>query len=242
MADKSLARALKRKIGLDESILEKIEARSVEESLLMNPSRRRIFEHVYNCPGSHLRAISRATDFSPQNVRWHLRKLMAKGLLTESSRGKKKTYTPLNSVLKAEECTILALLTGKDTRRVYLFIEKRPRTTQREMVRTLNIYQQKLSRILLSLEHSALITHEKIHRTKAYSVTGKAQELQNAFDHRGKGIIRELLAALEDDGLKPKIKRSGSNSIWIQLNIGEGEQPILKVHKNPLKALLGRSR
>jgi DNA-binding transcriptional ArsR family regulator len=116
MADRSLAKALRRKIGLDEGILAKIEAKRGESSLLMNPSRRKIFEHVCNHPCSHLRTISRATGYSTQTVRWHLRKLMEGGLISESSNGRKKFYSPLKNIIQSEECDVLAILNRGETK------------------------------------------------------------------------------------------------------------------------------
>ena len=217
MADKSLARALKRQIGLDESILAAIETQSAEVSLLMNPSRRRIFEHVYNFPCSHLRSISRATDFSPQNVRWHLGKLMTRGLVSKHTFGNKRIYTPLTGIFKADECKILALLQNQDTKKVYLFIKNHPKSTQNDMCKALNLYQQKLSKVLLSLEHSQLTAHEAKGREKVYYTTGKLGKLSLAFEQRYDTLQSALVTALEDDGLKPRIKRSGANILWIQL-------------------------
>ncbi|MEE9151499.1 MAG: winged helix-turn-helix transcriptional regulator [Thermoplasmata archaeon] len=238
MADKSLAKALKRKIGLDEDILIKIEVRRGESSLLMNSSRLRIFEHVCNFPYSHLRAISRATGYSVQTVRWHLRKMMEGGLISESPRKGKKFYNTLKNLNIAQECEVFALLNSAEVRDIYLFIEKSPKRTQKELCKALDIYQQRLSRVLISLENSGLITHEKIGRGNIYFVTGKVKKLEDSFDSRSATLERALMNAIEADSLNPSIKSSDENSLQIKLDIGGGEGPILKINKNPLKALL----
>jgi DNA-binding transcriptional ArsR family regulator len=238
MADRSLAKALRRKIGLDEGILAKIEAKRGESSLLMNPSRRKIFEHVCNHPCSHLRAISRATGYSTQTMRWHLRKLMEGGLISESSDGRKKFYSPLKNIIQSEECDVLAILNRGETKDIYLFIEKWPKKTQKEICKDLGTYQQLLSRALLLLENSGLITYEKIGREKAYFVTGKVKELEEAFELKSVIFERALMDALQVDSLNPSIKNSDENILQIKLDIGGGEGPILKVIKNPLKELL----
>lgn len=238
MAEKSLAKALKRKIGLDEGILTKIEGRRGESSLLMNSSRRRIFEYICNFPCSHLRAISRATGFSAQSVRWHLRKLVEGGLISEASEGKKKIYSPLKNIIEAEECKVLTLLHKEDIRSVYLFIEKMPNKTQRELCKALGMYQQRLSRILLILENSGLITEKKIGREKAYFVTGKVGELEEVFDLKITTFEKALMEALQADSLNPSIESSNDNTLQIKLDIGGGEGPILKISRNPLSTLL----
>jgi DNA-binding MarR family transcriptional regulator len=238
LAKKRMAEALKRKMGLDEGILPKFEPRIGEASLLMNPSRRRIFEYICNHPCSHLRGISRATHFSVHNVKWHLKKLTEGGLISEGSEGKKKLYWPLKNIVKTEECKILSLLSGEEVRAVYLFIDEHPKSTQKEMSGYLNMYQQMLSRILIFLETSGLINHEKIGREKAYSATVKIKELEDAFESKKDDFTNALVEALEKDGLYPKVQPSDDDVLMVEVSIGGGEQSVLKIFKNPFSAIL----
>jgi hypothetical protein len=73
-------------------------------------------------------------------------------------------------------------------------------------------------------------------------VTGTLGKLRAVYDQGYDTLQKALMVALEDDGLNPKIKRSGDNILSIQLNIGGGEQCLLTVHKNPINTLLGGSR
>lgn len=241
VADKSLAKALKRKMGLDEGILIKVEVKRGESSLLMNPSRRRIFEFICNFPCSHLRALSRAIGFSTQTVKWHLMKLIEGGFISESSDGRKKIYLPLENVIEPGEYHLFCLLNIDSVRRIYLAIEKQPMKTQRELCKSLGTYQQILSRGLLSLENGGIIAYEKIGREKAYISTGKIRELEEAYDIRSKTFEKALIDALQADSLNPTIESSEENILEIRLDFGGDERPILKIPKNPLKALL-RSR
>ena len=238
MADKSLARALKRKIGLDEDILPKVEVKRGGSSLLMNPSRLKIFEYICNFPCSHLRAIARATGYSPQTVRWHLGKLMQGGLISPLLSKGKKFYSPLKNILGPEECGILVLLSREDIRNTYLFIEKWPKKTQKELCQALNSYQQILSRVLLSLENSDLITYDKLGREKVYFITPKVREIEKIFASNSKKFEIALMYALEADSLNPDIVKSDKNHLSIKLDIGGGKGPILKIKKNPFTTLL----
>lgn len=237
---KSLAKALKRKMGFDEDILSKIPGKRGEVSLLMNSTRRKIFEYLCNFPASHLRAISRATGFSTQTVKWHLGKLMEGGLLSGKNYGAKIIYSPLKNVLKGEECRILALMNDDELRKVYLYIKEHPQKTQKHLCNNLNIYQQLLSRILLILEKSDLITYEKKGREKRYYTTNKFENLVDAFDKRSKYWETTLIAALEADSLDPKIESSDSPNLIIKLDVGGGEHSMLSVPKNPFADILNR--
>lgn len=238
MVDKSLAKAFRRKIGFDETLLEKIDTVNVESSLLMNSSRRTLFEYICNHPCNHLRAISRGTNFPPQNVGWHLKKLTKGGLITESSHGKKKIYSPLKHYIKKEECRILSLFSDEKLKRIFLYIKKNPKTTQKEMSEILNIYQQKLSNALLALERSGLVEYKKKGREKTYRVTGMMKILEDEFELRSEFFKKELVLAMEKDGLNPKIKRDDKNQLSIQLRIGGEKNIFLRVKKNPIKSLL----
>ncbi|UCE36291.1 MAG: winged helix-turn-helix transcriptional regulator [Thermoplasmata archaeon] len=238
MADKSIAKAFRRKIGPYEGILTKTDLKVGESSLLMNPSRARIFELICNFPGSHLRAISRKTGYSVQNVRWHLRKMRDADLISESSLGRKKIYTPLRNIIDSEECRILALLNRDDTRRVYLAIEAQPKKTQRELCDILNTYQQMLSLILLSLEDSDLVTVERIDKKKVYSVTDKIERLKEAFYEKSDFYQKALISALEADSLNPRIEKTDADTLSIRLEIGGGEASILKINRNPFTTIL----
>lgn len=236
---KSLAKALKRKIGFDEDILSKIQGKRGEVSLLMNPTRRKIFEYVCNFPASHLRAISRGTGYSTQTVKWHLGKLVEGGLLSRKNFGIKKIYSPLKNILNAEESELLALMNDEEIKKVYLYIKDHPLKTQKDLCNNLGMYQQSLSRILLILEKSDLLIYKKKGREKKYLSTNKFEDLVEAFDKRSSFWQNTLLAALEADSLNPQLESSDSPSLIIKLDVGGGKYSILKVPKNPFAVILG---
>ncbi len=240
MPDKNIAKALKRKIGLDESILAKAEYEIGEQSLLMNSSRRKIFQYICNHPCSHLREISRATNYSPQTVRWHMRKLTEANLITESVIGKKKIFTPMKNIITTEECKVLTHLKTDYAKIVYLAIEHNPKITQKKLCETLDIYQQRLSLVLHKLIISGLIFEDKIGRVKAYSVTNKIEELKEGFTRKSEGFIIVLMDALKADSLNPKIESSPEDTIIIRVTIGGGESAVLHINKNPIYTILGR--
>ncbi|UCG70369.1 MAG: winged helix-turn-helix transcriptional regulator [Thermoplasmata archaeon] len=238
MADKSLAKALRRKMGLDEGILREVETKRGELSLLMNPSRRRIFEFICNYPCSHLRAISREVGLSTQSARWHINKLKEGGLISESQDGSKKIYRPLKNIFMPDECSVFCLLSKENTRNTYLAIEAKPKITQSDLCKILGTYQQILSRDLLSLENAGIISYKKIGRKKAYFATEKIRELEEDLDARSKTFERALIDALKGDSLNPKVESSDENILQISLDIDREEKPVLKIPKNPLKVLL----
>jgi predicted transcriptional regulator len=233
-----LAKALERKMGQDEGILTKIETKGVDSSLLMNPSRRRIFEFICNNPCSHLRKISRSLDFSTQTARWHLLKLVDKNLIAQHEFGRKKLYSPLSYNLDIESAHVLALLNNEDIKKIYLCIKDKPNITQKQLGRSLDIYQQLLSRSLLIMEGKGLITHKKQAREKVYFTTDLLKQLEYGFDKRSLSFEKELINALKNDGVDPKLVPSDKNYVKISIDAGGKSHSILKINKNPVRAVL----
>jgi DNA-binding MarR family transcriptional regulator len=238
LTKKGLAKALERKMGQDEGILTNIETKTVESSLLMNVSRLKIFEHICNNPGNHLRQISRALKISTQTARWHLAKLIEKNLVSYDYFNGKKIFFPLTGFIEHDVGTILALLNNEDLRKIYLFIEGNPYLTQKRLVNEVGVYQQLLSRSLLILERYGLIANEKRNRKKAYFITDKLGEIEREYEEKIQNFEKKLFLTLKADGVDPKTIKSGPIISTIKIDSGGSGQSILKIQKNPVKAVL----
>jgi DNA-binding MarR family transcriptional regulator len=238
LAKTGLAKALERKMGLDEGILTKIKTKDVESTLLMNPARQRIFQHVCNYPASHLRKISRDLDFSTQTAKWHLVKLTEGGLISSYKIGKKHVFVQLKDIITITEAQVLSLLHDNETKQIIHFIDENPEPTQKEMEESLGIYQQKLSRILTSLEKHDIVAYEKRGREKVYSLTALLKDLRSSFDNRFNTFQTLLLSALRGDGVAPKIKGSTLRILSVEIDMGGNKKAVLKIQKNPLRNLL----
>lgn len=239
VADKSLAKALKRKMGLDEDILTKGHVITGDVSLLMNASRRRIFRYVCNNPCSHLRDLSRKLDISPQTARWHLSKLSEGGLLAKIAKGKKTLFFPNYGIIGERECEVFSLLRREDVLKIYLFITKHPEVTQGTISQSVGTYQQKLSMKLTSLEDAGLIGHKRIGRMKAYSTTDRVKNAQEKLE-KGKEIYKRwLMDVLTEDGVNPNIISDEAETLSIRLDFGTAESSVFTINKNPLATLLG---
>jgi DNA-binding transcriptional ArsR family regulator len=238
VADKSLAKALKRKMGLDEDILSGRHEIMGDASLLMNPARRRIFHHVCNHPCSHLREISRNLSTSLQTARWHLSKLSEGGLVTEEAAGKKILFYPNNKIIGKQECQLIYILRNNDVLYVYLYIMKHPQATQSAMGRSLDIYQQRLSLLLKSLERAELIGFTKIGREKCYRTTGRIDRMVERLDQDANRYKEWLMDVLRRDGVNPGITDSDKETLTIKLDFGAAEPVSLVFYMNPIAAFL----
>ncbi len=240
MEKKGLAKALERKMGLDDGILTKIETKGVESSLLMNKTRQEIFQFVCNNPCAHLREISRALKISTQTSKWHLVKLKSGKLISETRFGNKKIFSPLTDIVKDKECKTLALFHDRNTKAIYLHIKKNPGKTQKQLTKDINIYQQLLSRALVAMERHNIIYHEMLGRTKVYFITATLSELEDQYGLRAQDYEKRLISALMADGVDPRILHSGPDILKIEIDSGGKKRSILKIPKNPIRAVLKR--
>lgn len=238
LKEKSIAKALKRKMDFDEDILKKTEYKIGEQSLLMNSSRRRIFEYICNFPCSHLREISRAMNYSPQTVSWHIGKLSEGYLISVSTQGKKKLFTPFKNIITPVECEVLCLLKIKDVRDIFMTIQKNPKISQKKLCEQLGTYQQMLSLVLRQLIKSNLVSEEKSGRVKIYSATNKIKEIEEKFTQKSEDFINILMDALSKDSLNPKIENIAEGTVSIRLKIGGEESAYLHINLNPIKNIL----
>lgn len=238
MEKKGLAKALERKMGLDEGILKKIETKAVESSLLMNRSRKEIFQFLCNNPCAHLREISRAIDFSVQTAKWHLEKLTLGKLISERKIGNKRVFYPLTGLIMEKECRILTLFHDRNIKMIYLHLEETPRKTQKQLFQKLNIYQQLLSRALIAMERHNVISHEMKGRTKVYFITGLIDGIETDFDLKAKDFEKRLISALKADGVAPKILHSGADCLEAEIDSGGKGRSVIKIQKNPIRAVL----
>ena len=85
--------ALKKTIKRPEKV-DALDKEKVPVSVLMNPNRQKILQYLFRYPCTHLNSIARNFNYSVNNTRWHLRKLMETGYINDHKLGNKKLYLP----------------------------------------------------------------------------------------------------------------------------------------------------
>jgi DNA-binding MarR family transcriptional regulator len=235
---KGLAKALERKMGQGEGLISEIETKTVDSSLLMNATRRRIFQFICNNPGVHLRMISRELGFSTQTASWHLRKLLRKGLISQSKFGNKNHYYPLKDLISGEDRRILALFFDENMKRIYLHLSENPNRDQKLLISELNIYQQLLSKALITLKRHDLIAYTVQNKTKRYYVTTKLEAMEEHFDLLASKFQKMLVEALSEDGLDPEVIATDEDILKFEIDSGGSRRKYLEIQKNPVRGIL----
>jgi DNA-binding MarR family transcriptional regulator len=235
---KGLAKALERRMGQDEGLISQIETKSVDSSLLMNPTRLSIFQLICNNPGAHLRLISRKLGFSTQTASWHLKKLVAKGLISKNRFANKNHYYPLKDILGEEQQRVLGLFYDENIKRTYLHLKDNPHVDQRHLCEALNIYQQLLSKALIAMQRYDLIAYQTENKTRYYRITDKLDKLGEQFTGPSSDFSDMLVEALTMDGVDPRIISDKGSILKIELDSGGKRRSVLKIQKDPVKAVL----
>src|SRR5215212_3827002 len=98
----------------------------------------RVFEFIYNNPGSHFRKIKKELGLSNGTIQYQLNKLEKDGKIVSIHHRFYKFYFP-NGVFQEHEKEILQVLNNTSLRNVLLLIIERKNPTKHEIVNFLNI-------------------------------------------------------------------------------------------------------
>ena len=123
-------------------------------SLLSNYDR--VFDFIYNNPGSHFRKIKKELNLSVGTIQYQLNKLEKDGKIISIPHRFYKFYFP-NGVFQDREKEILQVLNNPSLRNVLLLIVEKKNPSKQELVSILNI---SYSSINWHLEH--LISYDMI--------------------------------------------------------------------------------
>ena len=116
----------------------------------------RVFDFIYNNPGSHFRKIKKELNLSVGTIQYQLNKLEKDGKIISIPHRFYKFYFP-NGVFQDREKEILQVLNNPSLRNVLLLIVEKKNPSKQELVSILNI---SYSSINWHLEH--LISYDMI--------------------------------------------------------------------------------
>ena len=105
-------------------------------SLLTNYDR--VFEFIYNNPGSHFRKIKKELDLSIGTIQYQVNKLEKDGKIISIRHRFYKFYFP-NGVFQEHEKEILQVLNNASLRNVLLLIIEKKNPSKHEITKSLNI-------------------------------------------------------------------------------------------------------
>jgi predicted transcriptional regulator len=141
--------------------------------LLSLASRRRIYEHVEQHSGSHLREIGRKCGVPLGTALYHLDRLEAEGLLSVRRDGRYKRYFPAQGLGRKEK-DLLSAYRHDVPRRIALALLERPAMTQRELCAALDVSRSTLSFHVNDLIRRGVLRRDLGHRENRYALEDPA--------------------------------------------------------------------
>jgi len=221
---RTAGRALKR-IFKQDDILSKIEEQPASFSLLMNPTRMKVYIYLCQNPCDHTRGIARAIDTSLTTVNWHLGQLQEYEYLETKMMNRKKSYWPAG-MLRPEDAELASCMRQKIVADILKIICRCPEIRQNEIVRKMAMKQQNIDFWLKKMVACGILERKGkgIGTTFQFSksLAGKVKN----YDKTARTYSKIILELLYNDGLMPKNARFKGSRLGVDIKLPSGKKRI----------------
>jgi len=198
-----------------------------QESVLMNSTRLRIFQAIYNSPCSHVRGLSRTVGVAPPSVLWHIGKLVEKGLVRSLQIGRKRIFYPPETI-DNEDVGILSLLNPQKVSLAVRTVIENPGVPQAELMR----YSGCNGHTLRALAARKVLDVVKDGRHRRYYPGVEIDRRKEEHEHRARRSRHLLLLMLTQEGLAPESIDAGRGFLEIRVRLGTATET-LRFRRNP---------
>lgn len=212
-----LGRAFRGSLDFEASIA-RVPARESGEAPLLHATRRRIFLAVFDEPEIAVRPLARLLQMPVQSVAWHVRRLVASGVLRHRKKGRSRQLR--TDDLGAAE-SWLAALQCETCFRVSDALLGRGRT-QSELTRDLGTYSQALRHHLGKLRKSGVASQDRDRAWRLVRPQSLFRNVLAAVPHRRS----RLLEVLTSNGLAPRVLEERGDSLELELALPDGKEKV----------------
>lgn len=145
-------------------------------------ARKRIFEHIKESPGAHLREIKRALDLPMGVLEHHLRFLEKKEIIV----GKKDRYYKRFYLIRtsSKHKAILSVLRQKKPRDIVIFLIDNPGSRHKDIVKRFGLGASTLSFYMKDLLKKGIVERKKVGRTSEFLVTDVDEVVKMLITYR----------------------------------------------------------
>ena len=142
----------------------------MEESELELESRRRIYRHVAESPGTHFRSLVEELDYAKGTVQYHLEWLVKNGIVERSEDGKYTRYYPAESFDEGDT-EVMNALRSEYTRRIVGHLASEGPLTTSELTDRLDKSGSTVSWHLSNLQENGVVEKTREGREVKYELT-----------------------------------------------------------------------
>jgi len=221
-----LGSALRRRLGIP-VVPAAAERPEVAESLLLNPTRLRIFQAVYNLPCSSVRQLSRTVGVAPPSVRWHLSKLAGGGLVASTGPASRRLYH-VRGGLDEEDVEVLSFIGREDRRAAVRALCQEPGLTQLQLVRASGCN----GHTIRALAARGIIESVKDGRHRRYFPGALLARRTQLHEDRARRSRQLLLSTLAREGLHPESADPGRGFLEIRVR-PQRTSETMRFRRNP---------
>ncbi len=221
---KTAGRALKR-IFKQDDILSKIEEQPASFSLLMNPTRMKIFIHLCQNPCDHTRGISRAMETSLTTVNWHLGQLLEYEYLEAKMVNRKKLYW-LTGMLKPEDAEMVSYLRHEIPPQIIEIISHNPEARQKLIIKKMQMKQQNIDFWLKKMEKCQIIQCKGKGMGMTFHISEHFTSKMDDYDKAARNYSKQIIEILHYDGLMPKNARFKGSRLGVDVKLPSGKRRI----------------
>jgi len=136
--------------------------------ILLNDTRRMIYEFVLDNPGTHLREIIRELKISISTATWHLRVLERAGLLRSKKVGNKLVYYPVGA--EKDNLIIVATLNNDKARSIVEYLLNEGNAHARKIAKDLDMNVETVRYHLRKLENMNVVLCKEEGNRIVYSI------------------------------------------------------------------------
>jgi DNA-binding transcriptional ArsR family regulator len=200
-------------------------------SLLLNNTRREIYQYICRYPCSHLTGIAKDLNMTPPSIEYHLKKMLNEHLICTKRVGKKTVYYPFEMVAE-EDIPLLALIHDRKAKQILAAVLKSPCLMQKEISGILSLKRQTVRWYIARLKEAGLVDIVEDGVCRRYSPTKLLDLKSELYRKRLTQFKDHVINGLIMDGMNPRIVKSTQDQLVIQIGNGSLDS-LLKLILDP---------
>lgn len=200
-------------------------------SLLLNNTRREIYQYLCQYPCSHLTGIAKDLKMTPPSIEYHLKKMLKEQFIGTKRIGKKTVYFP-NELVADEDIPLLALIHDRKAKMILAAVLNTPCLMQKEISSILELKRQTVRWYIARLQDAGLVDIVEDGVCRRYSPTKLLEIKSEIYEKRLKKFKDHVINNLIMDGMNPRIIKSTKKQLIIQIGNGSLDS-LLKLNLDP---------
>lgn len=224
-ADAGIAESLQSRLERERKIASEPQGKRLLDAALMNPVRRRMYEHVCRRPFSPLSDAARAVSLGINSAKWHAKMLERAGYIGAERGGKMLLLYPKGMLDDALHKTLASVASLRAGGMLSLVLEQ-PGITSGEIARELGIAARKVSPAARALAELGLVAAVRDGRYVRLYSSEKAVQMRKMSASRMRGFRAWLVRKVSQDGLQPAVLRADGTALIVQIRAGREKKTL----------------